>query len=72
MDADGIRACLTTSNYIRALELLHRMSLEQRGWKAFFRRWRYPHEPLRNDAANLVSEIGYEPGHPRDSKPLRP
>lgn len=38
----------------RALGVLHRMATENTGWRAFFRRWYYSDEPLRNDAANLV------------------
>ena len=47
----------------RALAILHRMGTEQTGWRAFFRRWYYSDEPLRNDAANLVREAGF--GMPR-------
>lgn len=38
----------------RALGLLHRFATENTGWKAWFVRWYYSDEPLRNDAANLV------------------
>ena len=44
----------------RAMAILHRMATEQTGWRAIFRRWYYSDEPLRNDAANLVREAGYE------------
>ena len=38
----------------RALALLHRFATENTGWKAWFVRWYYSDEPLRNDAASLV------------------
>lgn len=34
--------------------ILHNMALENIGWRSFFRRWVISHEPLRNDAANLL------------------
>lgn len=43
----------------RALGILHRMGLEQTGWRGWIKRWYYGAEPLRNDAANLVRESGY-------------
>ncbi len=56
--------------YRRAIHILSRMSLERVGWRSFFQRWKYSHEPLRHDAANLLVEIGYEPIYPMDSRPL--
>lgn len=45
----------------RAAVILHNMSLERAGfWASFFRRWHINHEPLRNDAANLLNEAGLE------------
>ena len=42
----------------RAALILHNMSLERTGWRGFFRRWHISDEPLRNDAANLLTEYG--------------
>jgi hypothetical protein len=44
----------------RVLWLLHRMSLERTGWRGVLCRWYYSAEPLRNDAARLLDEIGTE------------
>ena len=44
----------------RAASILHNMALERRGWRGFFRRWDISDEPLRNDAANLLREAGFE------------
>lgn len=44
----------------RAALILHNMTLERRGWRGFFRRWYISDEPLRNDAANLLREAGFE------------
>jgi hypothetical protein len=47
----------------RALRILHHMATEcsNDGWwhRLFCRRWYYSDEPLRNDAANLVREVGF-------------
>jgi hypothetical protein len=43
----------------RALGILHRMATEHTGWRRFFARWYYSDELLRNDAANLVREVGF-------------
>lgn len=43
----------------RCLALLHRFATENTGWKAWFVRWYYSDEPLRNDAANLVKIAGF-------------
>lgn len=40
----------------RAEHILHNMALERTGWARFFSRWFISHEPLRNDAANLLRE----------------
>jgi hypothetical protein len=48
----------------RALAILHRMATERTGWRSFFRRWYFPDEPLRNDAANLVREAGFDMPRP--------
>lgn len=43
----------------RASTILHHMALERVGfWRSLFRRWHIHHEPLRNDAANLLKERG--------------
>ena len=42
----------------RALNILHNMALERKGWRGFLNRWVFHHEPLRNDAANLLREAG--------------
>lgn len=52
----------------RALGILHRMATENTGWRNFFRRWCYSHEPLRNDASNLVRECGFEMLMPIDTR----
>jgi len=46
----------------RALAILHRMATERTGWRGCFAftRWLYSDEPLRNDAANLVRDAGFE------------
>lgn len=46
----------------RALAILFRLATERRRpWWAFWRpRFRFHHEPLRNDAANLIRQIGYQ------------
>ena len=43
----------------RTLALLHRFATENTGWRAWFVRWYYSDEPLRNDAANLVRLAGF-------------
>ena len=45
---------------LRALNILSNMALENKGWKSFFRRWHISDEPLRNDAARLLREIGWK------------
>lgn len=50
---------MTREQEYRVLHVLHSMAVERTGWRGFFRRWHISHEPLRNDAANLVREIGY-------------
>lgn len=47
-----------TKDVIRAIGILENMALENTGWKALFRRWYISDEPLRNDAANLLREMG--------------
>lgn len=54
----------------RMIHILAEMTLEQTGWRSIFRRWRFHHEPLRHDAANLLAEIGYLPICPIDSRPI--
>lgn len=45
----------------RMIYILKCMAIENTGWRGFFRRWYYSHEPLRNDAANLLREMKYRP-----------
>lgn len=52
----------------RALGILHRFGTEQIGWRAFFRRWYFSDEPLRNDAANLVREAGFDQPMPNGTR----
>lgn len=52
----------------RALGILHRMALEQTGWRGWFRRWYFSDEPLRNDAANLVREARYQQMRPFNTR----
>jgi len=52
----------------RALAILHRFGTENTGWRSFFRRWYYSDEPLRNDAANLVREAGFDMMMPNDTQ----
>jgi hypothetical protein len=42
------------------------MAVERTGRRAFFDRWWIDHELLRNDAANLIREIGYLQKMPED------
>jgi len=59
---------VTPEQQNRALTILHNMALERTGWRGFFSRWCISDEPLRNDAANLIREIGYDtltPNHCR-------
>lgn len=44
----------------RALAILHMMGTERYGWRSLFGRWAFSDEPLRNDAANLVREAGFQ------------
>jgi hypothetical protein len=57
--------------YERALGILHRMRLEntKRGWP-IFSRWYYSDEPLRNDASNLLRQIGYQAEQPEGTKDI--
>lgn len=43
------------------IHLLECMATERTGWRGLLRRWYYPHEPLRNSAANLLREMGCQP-----------
>ena len=45
-------------NLERAITILHNMALERRGWRHFFSRWYISDEPLRNDAARFLKELG--------------
>jgi outer membrane phospholipase A len=48
-----------TDEWRRMVTLLERMATERTGWRGFFSRWYYSHEALRNDAANLLRDMGY-------------
>lgn len=55
----------------RALSILYYMALERKGWWRFFSRWWISDEPLRNDAAELLRDIGYQPEPPYGATILR-
>jgi hypothetical protein len=59
---------MTPEQEIRALCILHNMAVERTGWRSFFRRWWINHEPLRNDAANLIREVGFAAMMPNNSR----
>lgn len=59
---------MTREQQKRALTILHNMSLERTGWRGFVRRWAISDEPLRNDAARLLREIGYGAMRPRGTR----
>lgn len=44
----------------RALFILHEFMLERTGWRYWLYRWYHNDEPLRNDAARLLKESGYQ------------
>lgn len=48
---------IDTKYHDRIIDILHNMSLENKGFKKFFRRFYIHHEPLRNDAYNLLKEM---------------
>lgn len=41
----------------RIKTVLENLSLENKGWKRFFKRWKISDEPLRNDARELLKHI---------------
>lgn len=41
----------------RVKNLLENLATEQTGWRRFLSRWKVSHEPLRNDAANMLKEL---------------
>lgn len=51
---------MTDSDFAeRAAMILHNMACERVGfWRQLFRRWHIHHEPLRNDAARLLTQRG--------------
>ncbi|EEW57283.1 hypothetical protein SCH4B_4352 [Ruegeria sp. TrichCH4B] len=59
---------MTREQQDRALNILHNMAVERTGWRGFFRRWWISDEPLRNDAANLIREVGYAALRPMKSR----
>lgn len=59
---------MTNSEQERALSILHNMALENTGWRSWFRRWTVASEPLRNDAANLIRDVGYSQMRPPTSR----
>lgn len=56
----GGRSIMTPAQQERALMILHRMSCERERYWFAWRRWWIADEPLRNDAGNLLREIGFE------------
>ena len=54
----------------RALEILHRMQVENTGWRSWFKRWYYSDEPLRNDAAALIRQSGFAMLQPLGTKSM--
>lgn len=48
------------ANLERAIGILHNMALERRGWRRIFGRWLISDEPLRNDAARFLKDLGVE------------
>lgn len=46
------------ANLERAIGILHNMALERRGWRRIFGRWLISDEPLRNDAARFLKDLG--------------
>jgi hypothetical protein len=59
---------MTREQQMRALCILHNMAVERTGWRGFFRRWWISDEPLRNDAANLIRDVGYHALMPEGSR----
>ena len=59
---------MTREQEMRALNILHNMAVERTGWRGFFRRWWISDEPLRNDAANLIRDVGYTALMPVNSR----
>jgi len=59
---------MTVEQQMRALNILHNMAVERTGWRGFFRRWWISDEPLRNDAANLIRDVGYMAPMPANSR----
>jgi hypothetical protein len=55
---------MTYDQQQRALSILHNMAVERSGWRPVLSRWWISDEPLRNDAANLIREIGYSKAIP--------
>ena len=53
---------------LEALGILHRFALEQTGWRGWLKRWYYPDEPLRHDAANLVRRAQFETARPEHTR----
>lgn len=56
------------SDFIRACDILHNMSLEYRRpwWKRVFVRWFISHEALRNDASRFLRQVGHQRMIPSD------
>jgi len=49
------------ANLSRAITILHNMALERRSpWRRFFSRWYISDEPLRNDAARFIKDLGVQ------------
>ena len=54
----------------RALAILHRMQVENTGWRSWFKRWYYSDEPLRNDAAALIRKSQFQMLQPIGTRSL--
>ena len=54
----------------RAFAILHRMQVENTGWRSWFKRWYYSDEPLRNDAAALIRQSGFAMLQPLGTKSM--
>lgn len=55
-----IRETMNPQQQLRALTILNNLALENKGWKALWRRWYISDEPLRHDASRLLKDIGWK------------
>lgn len=66
-----MKQLLTPQQQLRAINILNNMRLENRKkyWADFlFGRWLINHEPLRNDAHNLLREVEFKPPVPQGAR----